>query len=211
MAAESDTPSSAILDATADRAPDPLIVVVVDLLETEGYDAVQLREVARRARMSLSTIYKRYTTREDLIAAALQWWMDANRYAPLAGDGTERGDESVPDGLLRIFRTIFEPWEQHPGMLKAYVRAQAGPNGNQLTRHGFDTVVPAVNAVLNSTDPGFAEDLGMILSGVILGSLSRFAAGEIAVTDILPSIERTLYWLFNGYEHVTGGSAGTHH
>ncbi len=51
----------------------------------------------------------------------------------------------------------------------------------------------------------------MILSGVILGSLSRFAAGEIAVTDILPSIERTLYWLFNGYEHVTGGSAGTHH
>lgn len=154
MAAESDTRSSAIPDATADRAPDPLIVVVVDLLETEGYDAVQLREVARRARMSLSTIYKRYATREDLIAAALQWWMDANRYAPLAGDGTERGDESVPDGLLRIFRTIFEPWEQHPpGMLKAYVRAQAGPNGNQLTRHGFDTVVPAVNAVLDSTDP----------------------------------------------------------
>ncbi len=57
---------------------------------------MQLREVARRARMSLSTIYKRYATREDLIAAALQWWMDANRYAPLAGDGTERGDESVP-------------------------------------------------------------------------------------------------------------------
>ena len=51
------------------------------ILETEGYDAVQLREVARRARTSLATIYKRYATRDELILAALQSWMDENRYS----------------------------------------------------------------------------------------------------------------------------------
>ena len=51
---------------------DRLLAVVVEILETEGYDAVQLREVARRARSSLATIYKRYATREDLILAALE-------------------------------------------------------------------------------------------------------------------------------------------
>ena len=53
---------------------DRLLDVVVEILETEGYDAVQLREVARRARTSLATIYKRHPTRDDLILAALFLW-----------------------------------------------------------------------------------------------------------------------------------------
>lgn len=57
--------------AAADSESDRLLDVVVDILETEGYDAVQLREVARRARTSLATIYKRYPTRDDLILGAL--------------------------------------------------------------------------------------------------------------------------------------------
>ena len=32
----------------------------MNILEDEGYDAVQLREVASRARTSLATIYKHY-------------------------------------------------------------------------------------------------------------------------------------------------------
>jgi AcrR family transcriptional regulator len=35
---------------------DRILDIVVDLLETEGYDAVQLREVARRARTSLAAM-----------------------------------------------------------------------------------------------------------------------------------------------------------
>lgn len=42
------------------------------MLDTGGYEAVQLREVARRARVSMATIYKRYRTRDELIVAALE-------------------------------------------------------------------------------------------------------------------------------------------
>ena len=62
------------------KGQDRILGIVVDLLETEGYDAVQLREVARRARTSLATIYKRYGTRDELILAALISWMEENRY-----------------------------------------------------------------------------------------------------------------------------------
>ena len=37
---------------------DVIVGVVQELLESGGYDGVQLREVARRARVSLSTIYR---------------------------------------------------------------------------------------------------------------------------------------------------------
>ncbi|OOK83958.1 bacterial regulatory s, tetR family protein [Mycobacterium kansasii] len=109
-----------------DRSLDPILEVVVDILETGGYDAVQLREVARRARTSLATIYKRYPTRDALILAALERWMDENRYAGLATQ-QPGPDESIYDGLMRVFRTIFEPWERHPDMLRAYYRARSAP------------------------------------------------------------------------------------
>lgn len=61
-----------------DRTRDRLLDTVVELLESGGYDEVQLREVARRARTSLSTIYKRYPTRDELILAAIEGWMAEN-------------------------------------------------------------------------------------------------------------------------------------
>lgn len=180
--------------------PDPLIDIVIDLLDREGYDAVQLREVARRARMSLTTIYKRYPTRDELIVAALRWWMDTHRYAAIPARLDALSGESIYDGLMWIFRVIFEPWEQHPRMLQAYVRAQAGPGGDELSQHGFDVVVPAAKAVLRDCDDRFAEDLGLILTGVVYGTLGRFAAGAIKITDIVPTIERAVYWLTKAHE-----------
>lgn len=190
--------------AAQDVAPDPLVNVVVDLIDTQGYDAVQLREVARRARMSLTTIYKRYATRDELIVAALRWWMDTHRYAAFTSHRAPSSGESIYEGLMWIFRAIFEPWEKHPRMLHAYVRAQAGPGGDALTQHGFDVVVPAATAILEQCDELFAEDLGRILTGVVYGALGQFAAGAIAITDIVPTIERAVYWLTKAHDNVYG-------
>ena len=114
--------NSAEVAAASGRASDRILDIVVELLETEGYDAVQLREVARRARTSLATIYKRYGTRDELILAALDRWMEENRYSGLTKPHDP--DESIYVGLMRVLRTIFEPWEHHPAMLKAYFRRE---------------------------------------------------------------------------------------
>jgi AcrR family transcriptional regulator len=173
---------------------DPILDVVVEILETEGYEAVQLREVAKRARTSLTTIYKRFPTRDNLILAALQRWMDENRYAGLASQTPEPG-QSVYDGLMRVFRTIFEPWERHPDMLRAYFRARSAPGGQELVSHGLDAVVPAAMAVLTNAEPDLVEELPPIVSNLAYGLVARFAAGEIPITDILPTLDRALFRL----------------
>lgn len=177
-----------------DDASDPILDVVVEILETAGYDAVQLRVVAKRARTSLTTIYKRFPTRDALILAALRRWMDENRYAGLASQ-TPRPDESVYDGLMRVFRTIFQPWERHPDMLRAYFRARSAPGGQQLVSRGLDAVIPATMAVLADADPDLVEELPPIVSHLAYGLVARFAAGEIPITDILPTLERALFRL----------------
>ncbi|ART67943.1 TetR family transcriptional regulator [Mycobacterium dioxanotrophicus] len=180
-------------------ATDRILDIVVELLETDGYDAVQLREVARRARTSLATIYKHYANRDELILAALDAWMTENRYSPLAGQ-TRAAGESLYSGLMRMLRTIFEPWEKHPAMLMAYSRARSAPGGERLVRRGLDAVVPAGMEILADVDEAFIADLDSILSSLVFGLTGRFAAGEIAITDILPSLERTVRWLTAGYE-----------
>jgi AcrR family transcriptional regulator len=177
---------------------DRILDIVVEMLETEGYDAVQLREVARRARTSLATIYKRYGTRDELILAALDCWMEENRYSGLTEPHDT--DESLYAGLMRVLRTIFEPWERHPAMLNAYFRARSGPGGQKLIRRGFDAVVPAVMDVLSDADPAFIQDMDAIVSNVAYGLLGRFAAGEIEITDILPSLDRAVRHVASGYE-----------
>ncbi|HEU4362384.1 MAG TPA: TetR family transcriptional regulator [Mycobacterium sp.] len=184
---------------------DRILAIVVDILETDGYDGVQLREVARRARTSLATIYKRYATRDELILAALEAWLDEHRYSAVAPHPREPG-ESVYAALMGLFRSIFEPWERHPAMLIAYVRSRSAPGGDRLVRRGLDVVVPAALAALADVDDGFIADLDVVVSNLVYGLSARFAAGEIAITDILPSLDRTVHWLATGYEASRVGS-----
>jgi len=181
-----------------DRSVDPIIAAVVDILETDGYDAVQLREVARRSRTSLATIYKRYATRDELILSALQTWMEENRYSGIRVK--PRGDdESLHTALMRLLRSIFEPWEKHPAMLAAYFRARAAPGGQRLVHRGFDIVAPAALEVLAGVDDSFIADIDTVISSLVYGLLGRFVAGEIAVTDIVPTLDRAVFWLTSGY------------
>ncbi|BBX29101.1 TetR/AcrR family transcriptional regulator [Mycolicibacterium alvei] len=178
---------------------DRILGIVVEILESEGYEAVQLREVARRAKTSLATIYKRYSTRDELILAALDSWMAENRYSGVAGQ-TRGPEESLYEALMRMFRIIFEPWEKHPDMLRAYSRARAAPGGDRLVRRGLDAVVPAGLSILSGVDETFVHDLDNIVTSLVFGLVGRFTAGEIDITEILPSLDRTVYWLTAGYD-----------
>jgi AcrR family transcriptional regulator len=198
--------AAGVANGEAARREDRILDIVVDILETEGYDAVQLREVARRGRTSLATIYKRYANRDELILAALECWMEENRYAGLANQ-THEPDESLYVGIMRVLRTIFEPWERHPDMLKAYFRARSAPGGQRLLRRGLDAVVPAAMAVLRNVDAALVEDLDTVVSSLVYGLVGRFAAGEIHIADILPTLDRAVFRLTSGYEGVSPAGA----
>jgi TetR/AcrR family transcriptional regulator, cholesterol catabolism regulator len=98
-----------------------ILAAVLESLERGGYDGVYLQEVARTARVSLATVYKLFGTRDELIVAAMEQWMASTSYADLAPPAPE---ETLYDGLMRLFRRVFEPWERNPRMLEAYHRAR---------------------------------------------------------------------------------------
>lgn len=183
-----------------------LLDTVVELLGEGGYDAVHLREVARRTRMSLATVYKRYATREELILAAIDRWMDEN-HAGIAEQPRSPGEHLHP-AMMRVIRAIFEPWEKNPAMLLAYFRVRTAPGWAGVHRHGFDSVVPVGMAVLKDVDPAFVDEMTSILSSLVFGLAGRCIEGQIEITDIVPTIDRAVYWLTAGYEARQPDGAG---
>lgn len=161
----------------------------LSLLESEGYDAVQLRRVARVAQVSLTTVYKLYPTRDELVLAAVAQWMATNTYTEL---DPPRADESLADVLKRVTRYVFEPWERHPRMLAAYYHARSGPGGQRLDAQGFAAVLPAVSTMFASLDEDYAADLALVLTNMVYALLGRFAHGDLAITEILPALERAI-------------------
>ena len=171
--------------------PGDILDVVVGLLEEYGYDGWALRDVAEQAHASLATIYKYFPSRDDLIVGAVERWMDQHVYRPIHEPSAGR---SVFEALAEVFRTIFEPWEDHPRMLEVFVRA-CDSNGRDRLRAQGNTALEPVSRLFEELEPIWAEDLNIILTNTVEGALTRYVRGEIEVTDILPELERTLYRL----------------
>src|SRR5438046_85266 len=55
----------------ADRS-DVILDAVLDLLHDVGYDQLRMQDVADRACVGLSTIYRRWPTKQDVVRAALE-------------------------------------------------------------------------------------------------------------------------------------------
>ena len=192
---------------------DPIVAAAIGILETDGYDAVTLREVARQARVSLGTIYKRFPTqrerdlrtRDALITAALERWIDVHIVVDVDPPSP---DESVYDGLMRMLRALFEPWARQPRMLEAYHRVTGSPHGAALHASTFALVAPVGLRVLDGCDPTYVDDVHTILGDACDAAIARFAEGHIEATDILPRLERTVFRLTADNAALTDGAAG---
>jgi AcrR family transcriptional regulator len=185
---------------TALQRTDPSVVLdaVEDLLESDGFDNWQLRDVAEIAKVSLATIYKHFPSRDDLILATVERWMDEHVYKPIEARAP---GEPLYEALMRMFKTIFKPWEQHPMMLDAFVRASSLTGGERLFAQGVESVQPMAKAFdgLHSSD---VADLSEILTNVTFGAMSRYVVGDLPVSGILPAIERMLSWLKEPSEDI---------
>jgi AcrR family transcriptional regulator len=172
-----------------------ILDAVLELLERDGYDAVVLREVARRARVSLSTIYKLFPTganelgtREELIVCAVERWIgDAYSAVPLPSP-----DVPLYDRLMTLIRYIIAPWEQSPRMLEALDRARGGPAEWRLTPRIAEAVEPLRVAAYAGCDEQYSADVDLVLALLLDALIRRFADGQLGVADIPAILERAV-------------------
>ena len=162
-----DTAVPGSLPRTQQERRQRIIAAAVALLEEGEYDTVQMRDVAERAGVALATIYRYFTSKEHLYAAALLDW--AADY-PVKGRALDRSNGGGEARFRALMRRAVRAFERHPQMMRALIVLESSNTAA--------AVVETANAVM-------------------VTRLRSWALGRCSIRDVDRSVQRALDLIFS--------------
>ncbi|HLF98941.1 MAG TPA: TetR family transcriptional regulator [Acidimicrobiia bacterium] len=159
------------------------------LAATGGYDAVQMREVAAAADVALGTIYRYFSSKDALLAAAMAEWTSElqeliARTPPAGGTPADR--------LVEVLRRACDSMEAQPKLSAALVRALASADdGVAAGSADVNARVAAISAeILDHLDPETRADVLAVLGHVWYSALVGWVNGRTRIEDVGDELER---------------------
>ena len=167
------------------------IVTVLELARTGGYDAIQVRAIAERTGISSDTIYRYFGSRDGLISQAVTQWIHQELVGPAP---TWLVGETPAEQLLAYCRNVWAVWEQSPALLEVFVRAALaeGPAEDGLAARTVRTLVPITEHALRDVEPGYRDDLLMVVEHFTHSAMTFVVRGQLAVDEVFPQLERVV-------------------
>lgn len=101
---------------------DAILDAALELAAQGGFEHVRQREVAARANVALGTLYKRFRSKEDLLAAAMA--REAERLEKRLENRPAPGS-TVPARIAAFFATATRHLCKEPRVARAMIRAMA--------------------------------------------------------------------------------------
>src|SRR3954468_9537780 len=145
-----------------------LLEAATDLAAEGGYEAVQMRDVAARAEVALGTLYRHYSSKDQLLLAALAeqagTLRDRLQSRPPRGESPA---DRVGDALRRACRAL----EREPRVIAAMMTAMSAPDEQAVALK--QDVDLALRGIITSAIDGTGDDAVADLDDVVrvLGSV----------------------------------------
>ena len=188
-------PDPASLPRGQQERRDRIVHAAIALLEHGEYDAIQMRDVAQEAGVALATVYRYFTSKEHLYAAALLEW--ASNF-PAPEQSKRAGGRSNEAQLRALMRRAVRAFERYPQMMRVEIVIESSPDPN--ARALFDEFaarnVGTLKSALSSTDPDTAAAIVETVNSVLATRLRSWALGRITVGDVDRSVQKTLDLIF---------------
>lgn len=165
-----------------------VIDAALELGSQGGYEAVQMRDVARTAGVALGTIYRYFTSKDHLLAAAMvDWTADLERR--IAQRPSRNGNPA--DAVVEVIRKATRPMERDPRLASAMVQAAAAnePSVTACQQQTTETIQRVLAAAMDGTDPETKVRSARVLAHVWNSCVLRWANGSGAVGQIGDDLE----------------------
>ena len=187
--------SSDLRDEYAALTRQRIVVAFVESLEDDAVEEVSMAALAKRANVAERTIYRHFSTRAELLAAAGEW-IEGNvfGYVPFTS----------PDELPDIFRKLCGSFDRHPNLARAIALTRVGRSlragfRQRLIEHHRKAMAPLTRH-LKPKEARQAEALAAYLNNVLAWSALRedfgMSSAEIAdaidwaLTTLLKDVRR---------------------
>lgn len=171
-----------------------LIDAAFELGAAGGYDAVQMRDVATTANVALATIYRNFSSKDQLLAAAMTEW--TGRLRDRVAQRPARGDTPTAQ-MIDVLDRACAAMGRQPKLSMALIRALSSPDaGVRDSGSAVRSSIAAVgDPILAHLDPEHRVDVLAVLGHVWYSSLVTWANGRAdfdIVTDELHRACRVL-------------------
>jgi AcrR family transcriptional regulator len=190
------TPDPDTLSGDQRARRDGIIQAAIDLLGERDYDAVQMRDVAERAGVALGTLYRYFSSKEHLYAAAIVAW--AADYGPRqpSSNGEVQGNE---DRLRALMRRALRAFERSPQMLRAQmiVERSADPNARALYDAFAANNTAVLESALRNIDAARLKAIITTVNCVLSNQLRAWANGRGTMRDVDRAVQATIDLIFH--------------
>lgn len=166
-----------------------VIRAALELGAEGGYDAVQMRDVAASAGVALGTIYRYFSSKDHLLAAAMvEWTLDLERRV---GQRPPRGattTERVSDVLGRATRAM----EKEPRLSEAVVTALLSPDRGAAACQ--EEVSASMTRIMSAAlgdefDPAFGTQVTRTLGHVWFSALIGWVNGWSGMDKVADELD----------------------
>jgi TetR/AcrR family transcriptional regulator, cholesterol catabolism regulator len=200
---DGDAPPPAPATSAAEDRRRRVIDAAFELGAERGYDAVQMRDVSASANVSLATIYRYFSSKDHLLAAAMTEWT-----AKLQGrvaQSPPRGDTAA-DQLVDVLNRACRAMARQPKLSAALVRAlsstDAGVQESAAQVQG--QIAQMAEPILADLDPAVRADVLAVLGHVWYSTLVAWASGRSDFDAVMVELERAVRVLIEPYERSGG-------
>ncbi|TGD84554.1 TetR/AcrR family transcriptional regulator [Mycolicibacterium sp. CH28] len=165
-----------------------IIEEVVDLIAEVGADAVQMRDVAQRSEVALATLYRYFSSKENLLAAALEDWQKRLTRRVLSRGPS--GSDPLP-GVLDYLRRAQRAFNRNPEMtaLMLQMMTSTDPEVKSTIDQMQRTNVELLDRLLQGVAPEAIPNVSFGLNAALSAALAGLRAGRLTLDESLSHVE----------------------
>ncbi len=166
-----------------------IIEAVIGLIGDVGADAVQMRDVAKRSGVALATVYRYFSSKEHLLAAALEDWQKRLTRRVLASRGQADGDP-LP-GIVDYLRRAQRAFHRNPEMTALMLQTMTSTDveAKAAIDHMNRTNVELFNRLLEGVAAEEIPNVSFGINAALTSALTAVLAGAMDLDESLRRVE----------------------
>jgi TetR/AcrR family transcriptional regulator, cholesterol catabolism regulator len=181
-----------------------VIDAFIELVAAGRVDDVGMKQVSERSGVALGTIYRYFSSRDHLAAAALSEWartLDAGRAADRAApNGASRG--SMTDRLVAILRRAVRAYQRQPAFARLVIVAATStdPFASECYAEMGASVYDALGGALDDLDPVERRRVLDVVGAVWYQALIEWVNDRKTIAQVYDAVESAARLVLAGYE-----------
>jgi TetR/AcrR family transcriptional regulator, cholesterol catabolism regulator len=190
---------------------------VVDLVAAGRLEDMGMKDVAERSGVALGTIYRYFSSKDHVAAAALLEWAraldgqgaSARSNGGEGGQGGQRragrggGAGSMTDRLVAILRRAVRAYQREPNFARLLILAATStdPFASGCYREMGDSVYAALGAALDDLDPVERRRVLDVVGAVWSHALVEWVNDRKTIAQVYEAVESAARLVLAGYEN----------